>query len=108
MRVYNFTLHLFFGVRDANESFKVGGSPISNLVLLLMQVLVYHDLLGMLQHPHHAKVFRADVNLILFSFNRYRLLRFIVEVEMIYMFYRSLQNFVSSMLVSETSSIRPY
>ena len=21
-----------------------------------MQVLVYHDLLGMLQHPHHAKV----------------------------------------------------
>ena len=22
----------------------------------LMQVLVYHDLLGMLQHPHHAKV----------------------------------------------------
>lgn len=21
-----------------------------------MQVLVYHDLLGMMQHPHHAKV----------------------------------------------------
>ena len=23
---------------------------------LLPQVLVYHDLLGMMQHPHHAKV----------------------------------------------------
>lgn len=23
---------------------------------MLLQVLVYHDLLGMLQHPHHAKV----------------------------------------------------
>lgn len=22
----------------------------------LLQVLVYHDLLGMMQHPHHAKV----------------------------------------------------
>lgn len=25
-----------------------------------MQVLVYHDLLGMLQHPHHAKVWHAS------------------------------------------------
>ncbi len=24
--------------------------------LFTMQVLVYHDLLGMMQHPHHAKV----------------------------------------------------
>lgn len=24
--------------------------------IILLQVLVYHDLLGMLQHPHHAKV----------------------------------------------------
>ncbi|KAL8519753.1 hypothetical protein ACS0TY_010623 [Phlomoides rotata] len=24
--------------------------------ILYLQVLVYHDLLGMLQHPHHAKV----------------------------------------------------
>jgi hypothetical protein len=26
------------------------------LLLLLLQVLVYHDLLGMMSHPHHAKV----------------------------------------------------
>ena len=25
-------------------------------MLRLWQVLVYHDLLGMMQHPHHAKV----------------------------------------------------
>ena len=24
--------------------------------MFIMQVLVYHDLLGMMQHPHHAKV----------------------------------------------------
>lgn len=24
--------------------------------LTVLQVLVYHDLLGMMQHPHHAKV----------------------------------------------------
>ncbi len=24
--------------------------------LVMWQVLVYHDLLGMMQHPHHAKV----------------------------------------------------
>jgi ketopantoate hydroxymethyltransferase len=28
----------------------------------LMQVLVYHDLLGMLQHPHHAKVWLQNYN----------------------------------------------
>jgi hypothetical protein len=28
----------------------------------LMQVLVYHDLLGMLQHPHHAKVYLQNCN----------------------------------------------
>lgn len=38
-------------------------ADISNLVLLIiMQVLVYHDLLGMLQHPHHAKVFTFTAN----------------------------------------------
>ena len=26
------------------------------MAALLLQVLVYHDLLGMMQHPHHAKV----------------------------------------------------
>lgn len=30
-----------------------------------MQVLVYHDLLGMMQHPHHAKV---DSTITLFGF----------------------------------------
>ena len=27
-----------------------------DMQLSLLQVLVYHDLLGMMQHPHHAKV----------------------------------------------------
>ena len=31
-------------------------SAIVVIVPVLLQVLVYHDLLGMMQHPHHAKV----------------------------------------------------
>lgn len=31
-----------------------------NFVAPLLQVLVYHDLLGMMQHPHHAKVVDDD------------------------------------------------
>lgn len=33
-----------------------------------MQVLVYHDLLGMMQHPHHAKVFLATFGTIFLYF----------------------------------------
>jgi len=35
--------------------------------LIIMQVLVYHDLLGMLRHPHHAK---ASVYLLLCKNNK--------------------------------------
>lgn len=68
---FNFTLHLFFWGRDERSLFWVKGKQrISNFVSLFMQVLVYHDLLGMLQHPHHAKVFVAYPNLV-FSFRHY-------------------------------------
>ncbi|VAH59194.1 unnamed protein product [Triticum turgidum subsp. durum] len=33
---------------------KIAVNP--NVKTFVMQVLVYHDLLGMMQHPHHAKV----------------------------------------------------
>ncbi len=26
------------------------------MIVILLQVLVYHDLLGMMQHPHYVKV----------------------------------------------------
>ncbi|XP_020213248.1 3-methyl-2-oxobutanoate hydroxymethyltransferase 1, mitochondrial isoform X1 [Cajanus cajan] len=46
------------------------------------QVLVYHDLLGMLQHPHHAKVFVAYLNLVLLS----NIIGFIANFEVTYLF----------------------
>lgn len=51
-----------FGFCIIRESDQHTKSELSTIMIkcviffLLIQVLVYHDLLGMMQHPHHAKV----------------------------------------------------